>query len=82
MAARVCIVANPTSADVTVGATVAKAGRLTNLTLDDSTVTAYAGFVDAGCGIIRASVNKEDVRKNIGFLFEHLNQDIVGGRPA
>ena len=62
------LVANPTSADVTVNAKTAVANKVTALLIDDAVVTEYNGFLAAGCAILRNTVGTESQRTQAGYL--------------
>lgn len=67
-------VANPTSSDVTVNAQVAKARRVTVLTIDDTTTDAY-GFLAAGCALTSTDGSTFEQREQQGFLLENEQLD-------
>lgn len=79
MAAKACIIANPTGADVTVNSKVALARRLTKLSLDDATIADWPGWVTAGCVILgqdaAGAANSMERREIAGFLIEGEEQD-------
>jgi hypothetical protein len=69
-------VVNPKKTDVTVNAHVAKANRITKLTIDNTTADVY-GFLAAGCAVtsIAGSATYEQ-REKEGFMLEILQQDV------
>jgi hypothetical protein len=70
------MVANPTSADVTVNAKTAVANAVTALALDDAVVTEYNGFLAAGCAILRNTVGTESQRQQAGYLL-HMEEYVA-----
>lgn len=68
MATQPTLVANPTSADVTVNAKTAVAGTVTLLQIDDAVITEYNGFLAAGCALLRNAVGTESQRTQAGYL--------------
>jgi hypothetical protein len=68
-------VANPTAADVTVNAKVAKARRVTKLTLDNTALDAY-GFLAAGCAITSDVGSSLEQKLDQGFMFNMLQGDL------
>jgi hypothetical protein len=72
MAAVNILVANPTTADVTVNAKVAKARTVTQLSLDDTT-TECEQFLAAKCALVSASAQSSlSARTEAAFLLEKL----------
>lgn len=66
------LVANPTAADVTVNAKVAKARTVTQLGLDD-TVADAEGFLAADCALVSVSAESDlSKRTATAFLLERL----------
>lgn len=76
MAAVNVVVANPTGADVTVNAKVAKARTVTKLSLDNATIADWPGWVAAGCAIGPHSGGTMRQRQAAGYLLARL-QGIV-----
>lgn len=72
MAAVNVVVANPTNADVTVNAKVAKARTLTKLSLDNATIADWPGWVAAGCAIGAHSGGTMRQRQQAGYLLARL----------
>lgn len=66
------LVANPTSADVTVNAKTAVKGTVTSLSLDDTTNEAYQ-FLAADCALVSVSAETSlSKRSHTAFLLERL----------
>lgn len=66
------LVANPTTADVTVNAKVAKKGTVTQLSLDDTTTEAEQ-FLAAKCALVSASAQADlSAREACTFLLHSL----------
>ena len=66
------LVANPTAADVTVNAKVAKKGTVTQLGLDDTTTEAEQ-FLAAKCALVSVSAQADmQGRAATAFLLERL----------
>ena len=66
------LVANPTTADVTVNAKVAKKGTVTQLGLDDTTTEAEQ-FLAAKCALVSLSAQSDmQARAGAAFLLERL----------
>jgi hypothetical protein len=66
------LIANPTTADVTVNAQVAKKGTVTELVIDNTTTDAY-GFLAAKCSIVSKSAQSDlSARTGAAFLLERL----------
>ena len=66
------LVANPTSADVTVNAKVAKKGTVTQLGLDDTTTEAEQ-FLAAKCALVSLSAQSDmQARAACAFMLERL----------
>lgn len=72
MAAVNVVIANPTSANVTVNAKVAVARTVTKLALDDATIADWPGWVAAGCAIGPHSGGTMRTRQRAGFLLARL----------
>lgn len=65
-------VANPTTADVTINAKVAKKGTVTQLGLDDTTTEAEQ-FLAAKCALVSVSAQSDlSARVGTAFLLERL----------
>jgi len=66
------LVANPTTADVTVNAKIAKKGTVTQLGLDDTTTEAEQ-FLAAKCALVSVSAQADmQGRAGTAFLLERL----------
>lgn len=67
-------VANPTAADVTVGSNTAKARRITNLNLDNTTADAYT-FMANGCALTSNAGSTFEQHEQQGFLLANEQLD-------
>jgi ABC-type sugar transport system substrate-binding protein len=65
------IIVNPTDADVTVNAQVAKARQATKLTIADTGSDAY-GFLAAKCAVVSATAGKAEDFEKAGYLMNRL----------
>jgi hypothetical protein len=65
------IIVNPTDADITVNAQVAKARAATKLTIADTTTDAY-GFLAQKCAIVSASAGVASDFEKAGYLVDRL----------
>lgn len=74
MATVVLQVANPTDTDVTVNAHVAKANRLTNLSIDNTTSDVY-GFLASGCAVSSTTGSTFQQREQEGWMLEFEGRD-------
>lgn len=74
MAAVSAIISNPTGANVTVNAKVAVARTLTKLTLDDTVIADWPGWIAAGCAIggYSGANNTQNRRRAAGYLLARL----------
>jgi len=72
MAAVNVVIANPTSADVTVNSKVAKARTVTKISLDNATIADWPGWVAAGCAIGPHSGGTVRQRQQAGYLLARL----------
>lgn len=74
MAAVSAIIANPTSAVVTVNAKTAAARTLTKVTLDDTVLADWPGWIAAGCamGGYTGANNTQNRRRASGFMLGRL----------
>lgn len=72
MTARNVVIANPTSAAVTVNSKTAAARTLTKLSLDDATIADWPGWVAAGCAIGPHSGGTMRQRQAAGYLLARL----------
>jgi hypothetical protein len=66
------LIANPTTADVTVNAQVAKKGTITELVIADTGADVY-GFLAAKCSVVSKSAQSDlSARTGAAFLLERL----------
>lgn len=72
MAAKTVLVANPTSADVTVNAKVATKRTLTKLVLDDTVLADWPGWLAAGCSVGPYTNGTFRQRQQGGYLLARL----------
>jgi len=78
MAVRAYAVANPTNADITVNAKVAKANAVTSLSFDDAALsngwTDLANFLLQGCAVLNnEQVTNESQKQQAGYLL-HMEE--------
>lgn len=74
MANVTCLVANPTSADVTVDEFTARAGMITELELDNAANDVY-DFLAAGCSVVSKDGATLQERQEGAFLLYRLQNN-------
>lgn len=80
MATQACLVANPTSADITINSKTAVAGQPTLLNLEDTPGAAVVAeamlFMAQGCAILRNNIGTESQRQQAGYQL-HLEEYVA-----